>query len=433
MGSFTPPPEIARRWDSECTGTRLALGLGTATVLGGCLYGASLLAPAQQNPELFTPLIFLQAVILVGYGTSRVIASIGDEKKSGTWDLQRLTPLTSWQLAAGKFLGAPLYAVCLAAALFPWSLLALASSPKLAFADAGKIYALLFAATCFAWALGLAISAHADERHGVGDGSKVLLIMALYPLLFSTLERSRGPGHADDFYGLAIPTWLFASGSLLVFGAWIFESARLRIAFDKLEPAHSWRLPAFCAFLMWYQLGFDPRSPALTTILPLVIVLISAIGETWGAQEWRAWAARGAVERIARAPAWMTGLTACALLTFVAVARGLRVDSTDAATASRFPVLLLAFTIRDVLFLQWCRLKIRRRPEIVALVYIGLAYGLPFLITMILRNLNAGYLYCASVEKDLPALVNFLPGIAQAAAAAALLAVAAAKVLDRPA
>jgi hypothetical protein len=94
--------------------------------------------------------------------------------------------------------------------------------------------------------------------------------------------------------------------------------------------------------------------------------------------------------------------------------------------ARRFPILLCLFALRDLFFLQWCRLKVRKNPEIVAVVYFALAYGLPVMITGISREGQLNYLFSAMTNKDVGFIVNVLPGLAQAALAGFVLIRAAA-------
>jgi hypothetical protein len=354
-------PEIARRWDSECTRWRLLLGCGTVAVLGAGLCAAA--GGADNPPQVFHWFVAMQAFVLLGYGTARVVASVSDEKRQGTWDLQRLTPQTALQLAAGKLAGAPLYALILTAAFLPWALIAAAGSAQTSAFDVSRAYVSLGAAAAFAWAMGLVVSTHSDERQGLGDGGKFLMLAALYPLASWQLTTAFASRKMTEFYGATLPDWLFFSLSDVVFAAWAFESARCRIARDT-------------------------------------------------------WLRRAPVQRLSFAPTWLSGLAAAAALAAALTAA----TSGGEPPSARFPLLFLFFATRDILFLQWCRLKIKRQPEFFALVYIGLAYVLPWLVALTLHLHPTSFLFFPAPGRDVPALVNLLPGALEAAGAAALLA-----------
>jgi hypothetical protein len=411
-------PEIARRWDSECTRWRLLLGCGTVAVLGAGLCAAA--GGADNPPQVFHWFVAMQAFVLLGYGTARVVASVSDEKRQGTWDLQRLTPQTALQLAAGKLAGAPLYALILTAAFLPWALIAAAGSAQTSAFDVSRAYVSLGAAAAFAWAMGLVVSTHSDERQGLGDGGKFLMLAALYPLASWQLTTAFASRKMTEFYGATLPDWLFFSLSDVVFAAWAFESARCRIARDKLEPVRSWRLPAFVLFFGVYQCGFGRVSAgsAVIMVLPMMAVALATAAEPWGPQEWRSWLRRAPVQRLSFAPTWLSGLAAAAALAAALTAA----TSGGEPPSARFPLLFLFFATRDILFLQWCRLKIKRQPEFFALVYIGLAYVLPWLVALTLHLHPTSFLFFPAPGRDVPALVNLLPGALEAAGAAALLA-----------
>jgi len=46
----------------------------------------------------------------------------------------------------------------------------------------------------------------------------------------------------------------------------------------------------------------------------------------------------------------------------------------------RIYLILPLFLLRDLMFLQWCRFSASRRPEMMALAYLAMAYALPMII-----------------------------------------------------
>lgn len=432
-------PEIRRRWDAECTPARLGIGVVTAFVVGASVFSLTLQLGADKF-DCYWVCLHAAMILLLGYGTIRVAGSVGEERRQGTWDLMRLTPLSALEISLGKFLGAPLYAMILAAALVPWLALSAHGSP-----EAGSVHGLPvlveFACMTFgAWSLALMVSALADERLGNNEGTRFVLMILIIPLVSMTLSRVtrnvyvRGEPpmvqlQTFAYYGWTVSSWAFDSLSWLAFGAWAFEAARWRIAVDKLEPLASWRISAFILFLVAYFLGLPSIGIQTVIVFPYIAFLLSSLAEPWTAGQWRLWLSKSDVDRLTQAPVWMRGAATFALAAAAFSFIPYNPADPSGVAARRFPLLLCFFALRDIFFLQWCRLKVRKSPEIVAVVYIALAYGLPAMITGVSRAGEFNFLFSAMTKNDLGFFLNVLPGLAQAALAACVLARA---VPDRP-
>ena len=418
-------PEIRRRWDAECTPSRLGLGVVTATVIGATFFSLTLKLGGDKF-DCFSMCLGAAMLTLIGYGTVRVAASVSEERRQGTWDLLRLTPLTSLEIALGKMIGAPLYALVLAAALLPWIVLSVGFSPKGAPAHSLPILVEYACMTFGAWALGLLFSSLADERLGNSDGTRFVLLAALIPLAGSTLSRIEyggGPksGQWQTFLyaGSTTTCWMFDALTWLIFGAWAFEAARWRIGLDKLEPRSPWRISAFIVFLVYYFSGFPAIGIETVVLYPYIVVLVASLAEPWGLGQWGRWLSQTGWSRLTRSPVWMRGALTFGL---VAVAISLvphAADDGNAFFARRFPIMLAVFAFRDIFFLQWCRMRIKKNPEIFAVVYIALAYALPAIIA------EWSFLFSAMANKNFGFAANVLPGVLEAALAAAVLARAA--------
>ena len=424
-------PEIRRRWDAECTPARLGIGVVTAFVIGASVFALTLEIGADKF-DCYEVCLRAAMFVLIGYGTVRVAGSVGEERRQGTWDLLRLTPLSSFEISVGKLLGAPLYAAILAAALLPWMLITAHGSPEAA-SVRGLPDLVQFACMTFgAWALALMVSSLADERLGNSEGTRFVLMVLVVPLVSLTLSRVSKNVYVRNeppmvqlqtfvYYGSTISCWAFDSLSWLLLGAWSFEAARWRIGIDKLEPLRSWRISAFMLFLVVYFMGLPSLGTQTVIVFPYIAFLLSSLAEPWSAGQWRLWLSKPGERRVTQAPVWMRGGA-----TFALVAAGFSLMPYDAAdpngiVARRFPLLLCLFALRDILFLQWCRLKVRKNPEIVAVVYIALAYGLPVMITGVSRAGELNFLFSAMTKKDIGFFLNILPGLAQAALAGVVL------------
>jgi len=100
-------PEFKRNLWLEISPARLALMPGVLTLI-------ALLAVAmsEHNPRdnLFIACTVLFTGLAVGWGSLLVMSSINNEVTERTWDQQRLSALTPWQMAWGKLFGSTAYA-----------------------------------------------------------------------------------------------------------------------------------------------------------------------------------------------------------------------------------------------------------------------------------------------------------------------------------
>ncbi|WNO05550.1 hypothetical protein [Rhodoferax mekongensis] len=100
-------PEFKRNLWLEISPARLALMPAVLTLI-------ALLAVAmsEHNPRdnLFIACTVLFTGLTVGWGSLLVMSSINNEVTERTWDQQRLSALTPWQMAWGKLFGSTAYA-----------------------------------------------------------------------------------------------------------------------------------------------------------------------------------------------------------------------------------------------------------------------------------------------------------------------------------
>jgi hypothetical protein len=444
-------PEIRRRWDAECSTARLAIGVLTSFIVGASIFSLTAQIGAEKF-DCYAVCLRAAMFVLIGYGSVRVAASVGEERRQGTWDLMRLTPLSSFEIALGKLLGAPLYPVILTAALIPWMIIGAHLSPEAASQRCLPVLVEFACMTFGCWALALLVSALTDERLGNSEGTRFVLLVLIGPLVAATLSRVSKTlsVHGEPpfiqlqtfvYYGWTVSCWSFDAISWLLFGAWAFEAARWRIGVDKLEPLSSWRITAFIIFLFAYFYGWPSQAGSQTPIIfPYIAVLLASLAEPWSAGQWRLWWSKAGPQRLTQAPVWMRGAATFVLVSIVYAFLSSADGDLEGVIGKRYPILLCLFALRDIFFLQWCRLKVRKNPEIVAVVYIALAYGLPVMITGVSHQGRLNYLFSAMTNKDVGFVVNVLPGLVQAALAAYFMAsaardlpaFAAARMPDRP-
>jgi hypothetical protein len=411
-------PEIYRCLITECSQARLALGAGTTLALGAAFWSA---AGWDRDPGrmLFYYAFWTQVMIFIVYGSIRAGSVIADEREAKTWDLQRLTPLSSGDIAAGKLLGAPVYAAFLAALLLPWALAGAMRSQTIG-AGLGLIY-LQFAATAFlALSLALLSSAYSDLSRGgsATTAGAMIGLGSLYTL--APVLAKHGLHETIVYFGVTMPYVMWMPLATAGFGTWAFAAAKWRVGRDLLEPARFWRFPAFLLYLIGFVLGFEKASAYFALLLPAAATYVVALAEPATPEAWRRWlASLDWGDRINRTPSWISGVAVCLI---AAVFIRLVPAMPGLEPFRRLPLVLSFFLIRDMAFIQACRFTKSRRPEILAVVFLGLAYLLPSILLSAANARVLLYAFMPVVGRDVSAWENALPGFLWAAASLAALA-----------
>lgn len=413
-------PEVERYWSVEMSAIRLVAGFATVLIFQLCVLTAAM-GDGDAANTLYHVSLAAQALLLLGYGTVRMVGSVMTERNERTWDLQRLTPLTSLEITGGKLLGAPLYAYFLALNFVPWTLGAAAlGSGK---AEIGLVwgYVLLGSSAFLALSLGLLVSAYSDIA---AEGSTPTTAAALmgfaavqgcFVLFGAAVKRGAG----IRYFGMDVPSQAFIAASLLAFGAWAIAGARWRIGRDLLEGRRAWRLPAFMAFVTVYQLGFGGGVRPLAIIIPVLFAYVAGALNRETFSDWKRWLAAKGRDSLDRAPLWVQAALSCLALAALLSTSPRGPDEPEALW--RFPLLAAFFLGRDLSFFQWCRFTTSRRPEITAIVYLALAYALPAMLVPAFKLQNAGFWWCPMAEPKVSAAWNLAPGLVQMALAWAVL------------
>ncbi len=421
MSNFFSSPEIIRYLRSEARRGRLVTGLVTANLIAFAIY---LMATQSEDlgETLVTFLFMLQGVLLLVYGTVRTTASVLAERTERTWDFQRLTPLSSWELTWGKLIGAPVFPYFLLLSLVPWVVLGVSLSAAVGWGELLVSYLKLLGIGFAVLSLGLLFSAYHDRdsrTHSTTAGGAILGFFGYQYL--SVLE---GTSSMDSFYGWLIPHDFFAPASAVAFGLWFLAGAKWRIGEDLQEPDQFWRFPAFVLFTYVYLLGLI-RAPVwnsghylLLLGLPMLAVYGAALGSPFGPHELRRWyLCQTVLDRLNQTPSWAKGLAALFGLALLSFLLGF-----PSEPASNWLLILLpSFAARDLAFVQWCKLGQFRRPELVAVVYLTLVYALPPLVLSAFGVENAFFLFAPVPQADTTFLLGVLPGLGQAAVMTALL------------
>ncbi|MBI4351300.1 MAG: hypothetical protein HY550_07670 [Elusimicrobia bacterium] len=419
-------PEIFRYRAQETGRVKLVSSLAAALALCAAT-GYSVYGTTASWGDYLSVLTFMQFNMLAFYGALCTARAVTQERAERTWDFQRLTPLSSFGIAAGKFLGAPVFPWFLFACLLPAELLCLLFSPGV-YGDLLCRYALGLSVALLSMAVGLLASSYDDTGgSGMGHLSGPLIGLAGAGALNTAFRYSdslaRPYYQPVTFYGSQlgpVSGVAFLTASFLAFAAWAFLGARYRIGRDLLEKRRAWRLPAFLVFLAWYTAGLEQGS-SRTGVPPLTALLLPALGVYIAAflscerrEYWRRWlAAEEPARRLDDSPAWLKG--GAAMLVIAAalfLVYGLDAPG-EGRIYGRIYLILPLFLLRDLLFLQWCRFSAGRRPEMMALAYLALAYLLPLIMLGPTKMTGFLPLFVPYTNGDLGAAANLAGPLAQ--------------------
>lgn len=420
-------PEIYRFKAQEAGRVRLLSGLAGALAVCAAA-GYSVAKTTRSWPDYLSAVTAMQFNMLVFYGALCTAKAVTQEKAERTWDFQRLTPLSSFEIAAGKFLGAPVFPWFLFACMLPAAFLPLLFSSETYGLFLSR-FSLGLTCALLAMAAGLLASSY-DDTGGSGIGqlsgplvglTGIIMLNMSFRFAGTALENGESwvyyyGSHLGPVGGL-----LFTAGSFLAFAAWAFLGARCRIGGDLLERRRAWRLPAFIIFTALYVNGFEHGSagrgdmPFTALILAVLAAVIAAFLSPERGEYWRRWLkGENPARRLDDAPAWMKGSAAV----FAAAAALYLVYGTGAdgpvRPYARLYAILPLFMLRDLLFLQWCRFSASRRPEMMALAYLAMAYALPAVVlgpTGLKEHLPYFVPY---VHDGMPAALNLAGPLAQA-------------------
>ncbi len=396
-------PEFQRNLWIELSVTRL--------IAAPLILAAALLLGHQLNPVIGLAraaeiLFFLVAVL---WGSRRAAAALGDEVSAATWDGQRMSALSAWQMTWGKLFGSTAFIwfcalICLGAGLWAETL-ALGPNDAVRNLLSRLFSSLLAQAVALAACLVFLRKMRPTRRVPVTlcQGLGVLVGISgegLWRGLNEALSQTRFQDIV--WYGETYHSPSFTLVVQAVFLAWAFLGVYRLIRAELQFPSRPWAWALFTVFMAAFVQGFsvidiDVRGilsasslfPAFAAACALIYVALFlepkssvAYRGLLSALRIRDW--RTAARRI---PLWVTsGLIALPLGVGVTVqlSKGvpLYLDTVSmisgiTAVSPLWVLVALLLVLRDVgvlLFLNFGRWQ--RRADLAGLVYLVVVYGL---------------------------------------------------------
>ena len=329
-------------------------------------------------------------IITLLWGTQLAGASVLDEARDRTWDVQRMSAIGPWTMTWGKLLGAPAFAWYGGLILLPIFVLCNAGGevPALRWAAAMVCSAVLLHAVALNASV---LAAHKGVTHR-GIGVLVFLLL-LFTLVFPGMAVLDNIQKPVRWWGQSIERIDFLLGTALSFGAWALLGAYRSMCNELEIRTTPWALPAFIAFAAIYCAGFalrgesgDPRS--VFAILASGVAIsggfsyLLALAEKSGATAWQRLRVRMRAQQWRRAlqelPLWLV-----ALATGLLFAVGASLSSAGAGKGAFLydvglaPIGVMLFAVRDAAIFQFFALARQpRRVEAATGIYLILLYGI---------------------------------------------------------
>jgi len=376
--------------------------------------------------QMFKFILQLQIVVLLIGGGIYELLSVHREKELNTFDYQRVTRLTSFELATGKLFGAPVLAYFIVLCLMPIALLG-AIQGHLPISLVVEAYVILLVGCITFHVLALLVSMAS------GRGVSAVVILPFLLLVASTsvdfhlnastnwtfhqlnpfaanaiIESNGGPGLKDLFFGVSISHFVVLMVIYFIFMAW-FLLAILRnlkrdpSVYELYSPAQAF---GFAMFMELLIVGFfNWKAPADATVIlsgQLVgITLISPLNIEKSLMDTSFWVFvllglvllrnREQVRRRIRtlgegaaslwaafwpAPYLLTGMvvTGVAILELIRIYRNPTPNLWNWGLASLNVAFIALWVARDLLYLQWMGLRRTRRPLFAAVLYLIVFY-----------------------------------------------------------
>ena len=204
-------PEFQRNLWLEVTPSRMAIMPGVLALVGLLVVA---LNEEDSARSLFTVFSVLFFAIAAGWGSVLVLSSINDEVSERTWDQQRLSALSPWQMAWGKLFGSTVYAWYGAAICAAVAVLAALAGPGFAARCTWLLVGAVGTVALHAWLLASRLHM-LDLRTEKTTGMAarlfgVLLLLQSIPLVWMTLRDPLSPERdtTGDWWSLALPLHL---------------------------------------------------------------------------------------------------------------------------------------------------------------------------------------------------------------------------------
>lgn len=369
-------------------------------------------------------------IISIIWGSKLASESIMNEVRDNTWDWQRLSVLNSWELTLGKLFGSTVYTwygglICLAVFFI--------SAAGDDFTSAIKTSVALVSSGVFAQSLSVLASLTAlkkDRKYYRGQTSAFMLlgIMGAWPILSIAMGMNK---ETADWFGLNVKTSDFMLYSLICYTIWAVAGINrlMRTELQVKNMPFVWF--GFVIFNMIYAAGFFTSkheiSEATFTLYPHLFAAFSvAASLTYFMvfSEKKDYLTLKSLKGLAieakwkmfleKSPLWLLTLP-FALFSGILFCLA-NLSSGGSLGAIAFIITVIFFMMRDLFIILFCNLNnSSKKPDIMAIVLLGLLYGLFPAILMAMKYETATLFFWPRI--DLHPLLGMAFSIGECAAA----------------
>lgn len=374
-------PEFRRNLWLEMTRHRI---IGMPLVLGAVFFLVWLLNGRALGEAAASLSLLICGFLVIVWGASLAAESMLAEVRGHTWENQRMTAMSGWQMTWGKLFGGTIYAWYGALLALTVYLLSAPQSPMLTM----KHVALLLLAGIFSQAFALLSSMQILKKdRAIARSQATLYAVAGLLAALPMLQLGFAAEGTVQWYRFSVARIDFALVSLLLCAGWAVTGV-YRTMRSELQISNGigvWLL--FVLFLMGYLAGFVPDIDLIhwrTTSARLLIAALAVLSLTYLMvlveskdpvifSRLRAAAAAGDWRLLNHnLPCWMATL-AVALVVCVALALTFPVER--GLQSSLFFIALFLFVLRDVAIVLWSNFSLRRkRADMTAILYLAVLY-----------------------------------------------------------
>jgi hypothetical protein len=384
-------PELRRNLWMEFSLHRL---IGMPVVLGLVFALFGTMTGTDWRGSVFAAALWAFVLLAHFWGSRQASGAVADEVRDRTWDWQRLSALSPWQITWGKLFGATSF-TWYGAAVSLVAIVITAPSDRL---DVGWVALALVASAIALHAAAITGSLQAsrkDSRLGQRIGGIVMI-----PIAFALLGAFTTPWwqHANGitWYANQWPGLRFGALSALAFAAWAVLGAFREMSRELKVRTLPWALPAFIVFVAAYAAGFNPPRGIATTSFFLFAGLATSVVLTYYmlfadlttlmvARRIATRAAAGDWQRVLEElPLWVAPLVvALAFALFIPQMADADFAGARFRSMSLYPIAFALLVARDAGVLLFFALSAKaRRVEAAALLYFVLLWWvIPGLLT----------------------------------------------------
>ena len=271
-------PELQRQLILECSPARM---IGAPTVLGAVFTLTYFLDGYQLGNLTAQASLTLFMLINLLWGTRQTADSIVEEYRDRTWDTQRLSALSPWQMTVGKLFGSTsMVWYCAAMCLLVYSLAT--DNP----AALPLLYFYALGTSLLVQSAGLTLGLLAVQRGQYKTGSILGLALLGFVIVAPQLaDISSMSGYLAEFtqhrywYNIAVNQQYLHQISLLCALFWCIMSNYRLLAQDLGLRNLPWAWLGFSLFLMVYLGGFIPNSSYAFSLAAFgVCILLTYVG-----------------------------------------------------------------------------------------------------------------------------------------------------------